>query len=104
MKAFNHTFSVTFYEDFDWRRKATVIKLFSFQKVLLRGQDCHKDVSPTINLGLGHSLGYGDIMTWKRFMHYCPLVRLIHRYPVDSPHKRLVMRICVGFFIVGVNN
>ena len=31
-------------------------------------------------------------MTWKSFPHYCPFVRGIHRWPVDSPHKGPVMR------------
>ena len=28
-----------------------------------------------------------DVMQWKRFPHYWPFVKGIHRPPVDSPHK-----------------
>ena len=32
------------------------------------------------------------VMTWRRFPHYWPFVRGIHRSPVDSSYKRPVMR------------
>ena len=35
-------------------------------------------------------LHYG-IMAWKHFPHYWPFVRGIHWWPVDSPHKGLIL-------------
>ena len=32
-----------------------------------------------------------NVMAWIRFPYYCPFVRGIHRWPVDSPHKGTVM-------------
>ena len=34
---------------------------------------------------------HDDVMTRKRFPHYWPFVRWIHRSPADSPHKGSVM-------------
>ena len=34
---------------------------------------------------------HDDVMTWKRLLHYWPFVGGIHRSPVDSPHKGLVV-------------
>ena len=28
-----------------------------------------------------------DVINWKHFPRFCPLVRGIHRSPVNSPHK-----------------
>ena len=33
-----------------------------------------------------------DVIKWKHFSRYCPLVQGIHRSPVDSPHKGRVTR------------
>ena len=35
-------------------------------------------------------IGHDDVMTWKRFPHYCPFVRRIHRLPNDSHPKGIV--------------
>ena len=35
---------------------------------------------------------HDDVMAWKRFPHYGPFVRGIHRLSVDSSHKESVMR------------
>ena len=32
-------------------------------------------------------LRHEDVMTWKRFPHYCPFVRGIHWLSVESPYK-----------------
>ena len=32
-------------------------------------------------------LGHDNVIQWKHFPRYCPLVRGIHRSPVNSPHK-----------------
>ena len=34
-----------------------------------------------------HSLLYADVIKWKCFPRYCPFVRGIHQWSVDSPHK-----------------
>ena len=31
-----------------------------------------------------------DVIEWKHFRHYCPIVRGIHQSQVDSPHKGTV--------------
>ena len=36
----------------------------------------------------------GDVKAWRRFSHYWPFVRGIHRSLVVSPHKGLVMLSC----------
>ena len=33
---------------------------------------------------------HDDVLTWKRFLHYWPFVRGIHRSPTDSPYKRAI--------------
>ena len=38
-------------------------------------------------------------MTWKRFQHYWPFVRGIHRSPVDSPHKWTVLMSLYVLFV-----
>ena len=38
------------------------------------------------------AMEHDDVLTWKCFPYYCPFVRGIHRWPVDSPHKGPVMR------------
>ena len=35
---------------------------------------------------------HAEVLTHKRFPHYWPFVRVIHRSPVDSPDTGLVMR------------
>ena len=35
---------------------------------------------------------YKDVMTWRRFPYYWPMVREIHQSPVDYPQKGPVMR------------
>ena len=30
---------------------------------------------------------HDDVIKWKHFPRYCPFVRGIHRWPVNSPHK-----------------
>ena len=30
---------------------------------------------------------HDDVIKWKHFPRYCPCVRGIHRWPVNSPHK-----------------
>ena len=35
---------------------------------------------------------HDDVATWNGFPHYWLFVRGIHRWPVDSPHKGLVMQ------------
>ena len=30
---------------------------------------------------------HADVIKWKHFLRYCPFVRVIHRSPVDFPHK-----------------
>ena len=36
---------------------------------------------------LGNNDGHDDVIKWKHFLRYWPLVRGIHRWPVNSPHK-----------------
>ena len=49
------------------------------------------------------SLHY-DVIKWKHFPRYCPLVRGIHRSPVDSPNKGTVTRTFgVSLLPVGTN-
>ena len=43
------------------------------------------------------------IMIWKHFPHYCPFVKGIHRWPVDTPHKRRVMSSFGVFFVIILN-
>ena len=31
---------------------------------------------------------HDDVIKWKHFPRYCPFVREIHRWPVNSPHKK----------------
>ena len=33
------------------------------------------------------SHNHDDVIKWKHFPHYWPFVRVIHRWPVNSPHK-----------------
>ena len=33
------------------------------------------------------SFSHDDVIKWKHFLRYCPFVRGIHRWPVNSPHK-----------------
>ena len=40
---------------------------------------------------------------WKRFLHYWPFVRRIHRSPVDSPHKEPVMLSFYVYFVARLN-
>ena len=39
-----------------------------------------------------------DVIKWKHFLRYWPFVRGIHRWPVNSPHKRPVTRSFNIFF------
>ena len=56
-------------------------------------------------LNTGVNQGYHeDVVSWKRFPHYWPFVRGIHRWPVNSPRKGPVMRIVDAYFVVIVEN
>ena len=44
------------------------------------------DITVLLNLTLP-GLNHDDVIEWKRFLRYWPLVRGIHRSPVKSPHK-----------------
>ena len=44
-----------------------------------------------------------DVITERRFPHYCPFVRGIHPLPVDSPNKGLMIRSFDVFFVVNPN-
>ena len=37
--------------------------------------------------GSGKREGHDDVIKWKHFPRYWPLVRVIHRWPGNSPHK-----------------
>ena len=41
---------------------------------------------------LAHVHLHDDVMVWKRFAHYWPVVGEIHLSPVNFPHKRSAMR------------
>ena len=38
-----------------------------------------------------HGASHDDVIKWKHFPRYWPFVQGIHRWPVNSPHKRPVM-------------
>ena len=41
----------------------------------------------TFTLNFQATIVYDDVIIWKHFPRYRPLVREIHRSPVNSPHK-----------------
>ena len=43
-----------------------------------------------------------DVMTWRRFSHYRPFMRGIHRWPTDYPHKGPVIK-CFGISLISLN-
>ena len=47
---------------------------------------CHEAIRYRINWGVPICL-HDDVIEWKHFPRYWPIVRGIHRSPVDSPHK-----------------
>ena len=52
---------------------------------------------------------HDDVIKWKHIPHYWPIVRIIHRLQVNSPHKGQLRGALMGFFIcawinVWVNN
>ena len=59
--------------------------------------------APDGHLMLQQLQAHYDVMTWKRFLHYWPFVRGIHRWPVDSHHKGPVMRSFGVSFNVSLN-
>ena len=46
---------------------------------------------------------HDDVIKWKHFPRYWPFVRGIHRWPVNSPHKRPVTRSFDAFFDLRLN-
>ena len=68
---------------------------------------------PTLNkvfvLFLLYSYSYSYVIKWKHFPRYWPFVRGIHRWPVNSPHKRqwcgaLMFSLICTWINGGVNN
>ena len=51
------------------------------------GQWTHCEYMRWSTLPSTDKISHYDVITWKRFSHYCPFVRGILRSPVDSPHK-----------------
>ena len=58
-------------------------------------------LSKTSVLGAAGS-SYDDVMTWRRFSHYWPFVRGIHRWPMGSPHKGPVIK-CFCVSLISLN-
>ena len=54
-------------------------------------------------LVISHDFHHDDVIKWKHFPRYWPLVRGIHRPPVNSPHKRPVTPSFDVFFDLRLN-
>ena len=47
---------------------------------------------------------HDDVIKWKHFLHFCPFVRGIHRWSVNSPHKGPVPRSFVWCLVLAWTN
>ena len=72
----------------------------NYTRTCMMGYRCHivsksHDIFHTItkpSIRCACTVGHDDVIKWKHFPRHWPFVRGIHRWPVNSPHKRPVTR------------
>ena len=74
---------------------------------LWRHRNDHKDMHPSLPWELCSNIGtcphHDHAIHWKGLLYYCPFVRGIHRWPMGSPHKRLIIWSTYALFILSLN-
>ena len=72
---------------FTWILKIPIPKL-CLKTILLKSQvRSHGGQWVKERIGARHTTFHDDVIKWKHFPRCWPFVRVIHRSPVDSPHK-----------------
>ena len=74
------------FDSYRWKNLAVVINTFDLKFIICEKQSIVAYATLIIYIGAILAT-YDDVMKWKHFPRYWPLVRGIHRSPVNSPHK-----------------